>query len=70
MELKEYRKSKKITQTQAEELYKYAIEKGTPILEKAADEVRCQVLSVAKEVVERLENEEQHKPKKISKSTK
>ena len=34
----------------AEELYKYAIEKGTPVVENAADEVRKQALKVVKEI--------------------
>ena len=45
--------------TKAEDLYKYAIEKGTPVVEKAADDVRRQALKVVKEVESRLE-----KPKK------
>ena len=44
----------------AEDLYKYAIEKGTPVVEKAADEVRRQALKVVKDVEEKLED----KPKK------
>ena len=44
----------------AEDLYKYAIEKGTPVVEKAADDVRRQALKVVKEVESRLEE----KPKK------
>ena len=35
----------------AEELYKYAIEKSTPVVEKAADEVRKQALKVVKEII-------------------
>lgn len=44
-------------QKKAEELYKYAVSKGTPLLEKAADEVRIQALKVAKNVVKKLEKE-------------
>ena len=44
----------------AEDLYKYAIEKGTPVVEKAADEVRRQALKVVKDVEGKLED----KPKK------
>lgn len=44
----------------AEDLYKYAIEKGTPVVEKAADEVRRQALKVVKDVEGKLEG----KPKK------
>lgn len=39
----------------AEDIYKYAIEKGTPVVEKAADEVRKQALKVVKEVQKKLE---------------
>jgi len=44
----------------AEDLYKYAIEKGTPVVEKAADDVRRQALKVVKDIQNRLEE----KPKK------
>ena len=44
----------------AEDLYKYAIEKGTPVVEKAADDVRRQALKVVKDVEGKLEE----KPKK------
>lgn len=54
----------KVIQKKAEELYKYALKKGTPILEKAADEVRVQAIKVAKEVVERLEKPESKKTSK------
>lgn len=45
----------KIIKGKAEELYKYAIEKGTPVVEKAADEVRKQALKVVKEIQDKLE---------------
>ena len=38
----------------AEELYKYAIEKGTPIVEKAADDIRKQDLKVVREAEKKL----------------
>lgn len=38
----------------AEELYKYAIEKGTPIVEKAADDVRKQALKIVREAEKKL----------------
>ncbi len=44
----------------AEELYRTAIEKGTPVVEKAADDVRRQALKVVKDVEAKLEE----KPKK------
>ena len=39
----------------AEDLYKYAIEKGTPVVEKAADDVRRQALKVVKDVEQNLD---------------
>ena len=44
----------------AEDLYKYSIEKGTSVVEKAADDVRRQALKVVKDVESKLEE----KPKK------
>ena len=52
--LKEAQKIKE----KAEDIYKYAIEKGTPVVEKAADEVRKQSLKVVKEVQKKLDKEE------------
>jgi len=46
----------------ANELVALAKEKGTPALEKAADEVRSKAIDVVKEVLDRLEN-----PKKKAK---
>lgn len=45
----------------AEELYKYAIEKGTPVVEKATDEVRRQALKVVKEMESALEKKDSKK---------
>ena len=42
----------------AEELVTYAKEKGTPILENAADSVRKEAVKVTKVVLEKLEKEE------------
>lgn len=39
----------------AEELVSLAVEKGTPVLEKAADEVRQRAIAVTKNVLEKLE---------------
>ena len=39
----------------AEDIYKYAIEKGTPVVEKAADDVRRQALKVVKDVEGKLD---------------
>lgn len=40
----------------AEDLVNYAVEKGTPVLEKAANDVRLKAIDVTKEVLEKLEN--------------
>ena len=45
----------------AEILYKYALEKGTPVVEKAADEVRKQALKVVKEIEKKLESDKKRK---------
>ena len=42
----------------SEELVNLAIEKGTPVLEKAANEVREKAIVVVKEVLNKLENNE------------
>ena len=42
----------------AEDLVEYAKEKGTPVLEKAAQEVRQKAIMVTKELLKRLEDEE------------
>lgn len=42
----------------ANELYNLAIEKGTPVLEKAADEVRQKTIEVVEEVLKKLKKEE------------
>ena len=51
---------KKASQIQdaANELVDYAVEKGTPVLEKAASSVREKAIAVTKEVLNRLENSE------------
>ena len=43
----------------AEDLYKFAIEKGTPVVEKAADDVRRQALKVVKDIQNKLEEKKQ-----------
>lgn len=48
------KKAKQI-KSKAEELYKYAIDKGTPVVEKATDEVRQQALKVVKQIETSLE---------------
>ncbi len=51
------KKAKEIKE-KAEDLYKYAIEKGTPVVEKAADDVRRQALKVVKDVESKLDKKE------------
>ena len=48
----------------AEELVSYATQKGTPVLEKSAEAIKEKVVTVSKEVIKKLENEE---PKKENK---
>lgn len=57
-------KQAKIIREKAEELYKYAIEKGTPVVEKAADEVRKQALKVVKDIQTSIEKSGQTKLEK------
>ena len=50
-----------VIKAKAEDLYKYALEKGTPVVEKAADEVRKQALKVVKEIEKKLESDKKRK---------
>lgn len=56
--LKIAKKKAKQIQDAAEELVSYAVEKGTPVLESAADAVRSKAIVVTKEVLNKLEKEE------------
>lgn len=56
--LKIAKKKAKQIQDAAEELVSYAVEKGTPVLESAADAVRQKAVVVTKEVLNKLEKEE------------
>ncbi len=51
-------------QAKAEDLYKYAVEKGTPVLENAVDEVRSQAIKLTKEITKKLEASKKEKAKK------
>lgn len=42
----------------AEELVNYAVSKGTPVLEKAANDVRLKAIDVTKDVLKKLEDAE------------
>lgn len=54
--LKIAKKKAKDIETKAEELLNYAIEKGTPVLEKAAASVKEKTIEVTKQVLSKLEN--------------
>ena len=56
--LKMAKKKAKQIEEKAEELVNYAIDKGTPVLEKAANAVREKAIDVTKEVLAKLENTE------------
>lgn len=56
--LKIAKKKAKDIQDAAEELVEYAVEKGTPVLEKTADSVRQKAIEVTKQVLNKLEKEE------------
>ena len=53
--LKIAKEKAQIIQKKAEELVDYAIEKGTPVLEKAANSVREKAIVATKEVLKKLE---------------
>ncbi|MDD3187220.1 MAG: hypothetical protein PHD02_01955 [Bacilli bacterium] len=50
-------KAKEVTDL-ADELVKYVVEKGTPVLEDAAQAVREKAIVVTKEVLKKLEKED------------
>ncbi|MBQ4263658.1 MAG: YtxH domain-containing protein [Bacilli bacterium] len=50
-------KQAKIIKGKAEELYDYAVEKGTPVVQNAANEVKKQALKVVKDIEKKLESE-------------
>ena len=56
--LKIAKKKAKQIQDAAQELADYAMEKGTPVLENAADSVRQKAIEVTKQVLNKLEKEE------------
>ncbi len=53
--LKIAKKKAKDIETKAEELLNYAIEKGTPVLEKAANSVKEKTIEVTKQILTKLE---------------
>ncbi len=54
--LAEAKKQAKKLKAQAEELVEYAIEKGTPVIEKSANAIKTKVSEVSEQVVEKLSN--------------
>ena len=56
--LKSAKKQASNLKDKADELVNYAIEKGTPVLEKAADAIREKTIVVTKEILNKLEKEE------------
>ena len=63
--LAEAKKQAKKLQAKAEELVEYAIEKGTPVIEKSANAVREKVIEASQQVIDKLS--EESKPKKTTK---
>ena len=53
------KKKAKEIQAKAEDLVDYAVEKGTPVLESSANAIREKAIDVTKEVLARLEKEEE-----------
>lgn len=56
--LEEAKKQAKKLQNSAAELVEYAIEKGTPVIEKSANAIKKKVAEVSKEVTKKLEKNE------------
>ena len=46
-----------VIKSKAEDLYKYTIEKGTPVVEKSANAIKKKVIDVSKQVIKKLEKE-------------
>lgn len=59
--LKIAKEKAQVIQKKAEELVDYAIEKGTPVLEKAANSVREKAIVATKEVLKKLEEADKTK---------
>ena len=67
--LAEAKKQAKKLKEQAEELVNYAIDKGTPVIEKSANAVKAKVIEVSQQVIDKL-SEEAPKGSKTKKSSK
>jgi len=54
---KEFKKQGKVLTKKAEELFDYAVEHGTPLLEEAAQDIKEKTAIVLKELSEKIEKE-------------
>lgn len=57
-------------QKKANELYEYAKEKTTPVVQNITKDIKEKTVKVANDVIEKLENEEEKPVKRTKKSTK
>ena len=57
-EYSDAKKKAKDIETSTKKLVDYAVEKGTPVLEDAANAIRLKAIDVTKEVLEKLESKE------------
>ncbi len=62
------RKKAEAIKEKAEELYKLAVKKGTPVLQKAADEIRMKTVELLKNTANKIENSK--KEDNLKKTTK
>lgn len=65
--LTEAKKQAKKLQKQAENLVEYAIEKGTPIIEKSANAIKLKVIEVSEQIIEKLSDDNAKQVKKAEK---
>ncbi len=65
--LTEAKKQAKKLQKQAEKLVEYAIEKGTPIIEKSANAIKLKVIEVSEQIIEKLSDDNAKQVKKAEK---
>ena len=67
--LEEAKKQARNLRNQANELVEYAIEKGTPVIEKSANAIKVKVIEVSQAVIDKLSEDtpKEPKPKKPSK---
>ena len=61
--LKFAKEKAKFLKEKAEDLFNYAVEKGTPVLEKTASAIREKTIEVTKEVLNKLEKAEKKEAK-------